>query len=49
MKRIAEEPDIQGKKAASKFPGTTDVAKGKWKAELPRGVKCQLGKNRMML
>lgn len=29
VKRIAEELDIQGNKAASKFPGRTDVAKGK--------------------
>lgn len=45
MKRIAEELDIQGNKAASKFPDRIDIAKGKWKAELLRGAKCQLGKN----
>lgn len=34
VKTIAEKLDLQGNKAASKFPDRTDMAKGKWKDEL---------------
>lgn len=34
MKRIAKKLDLQGNKAASKFPDRTDTAKGKRKDEL---------------